>query len=106
MAVQRLISSHIQSLDKSIINMSEVVITKVATAMRCNCGHLWLTTSRSKYPTCPRCHIPISRKKHAAILESETARKQKERGAKFEARTQNSAKQEGESHNEVQGRST
>jgi hypothetical protein len=58
--------------------MSEVIIKKVATAMRCNCGHLWLTTSKSKYPSCPRCHIAISRKKHAVILESDTTRRQKE----------------------------
>jgi hypothetical protein len=54
--------------------MSEVLIQKVATAIRCKCGHLWLTTSKSKYPTCPRCHIAISRKKYAVVLESETAR--------------------------------
>jgi hypothetical protein len=58
--------------------MSEVIIQKVATAIRCNCGHLWLTASKSKYPTCPRCHIPISRKKHGVLLESDITRKQNE----------------------------
>jgi hypothetical protein len=48
-------------------------------AIRCTCGHLWLTTSKSPYPTCPRCHTTVSRKKHAVILESETKRKEKER---------------------------
>jgi hypothetical protein len=59
--------------------MSTVIIEKVATAIRCTCGHLWLTASKSRYPTCPKCHSTISRKKHAVILESDTTRKQKEK---------------------------
>jgi hypothetical protein len=59
--------------------MSEVIIQKVATPIRCNCGHLWLTVSKSKYVSCPRCHVGISRKKHAVILESETTRKLKQK---------------------------
>ena len=59
--------------------MSTVIIEKVATAIRCTCGHLWLTASKSKYPTCPRCHSTVSRKKHAVILESDTTRKLKEK---------------------------
>jgi predicted nucleic acid-binding Zn-ribbon protein len=58
--------------------MSTVIIEKVATAIRCTCGHLWLTASKSRYPTCPKCHSTISRKKHAVILESDTTRKLKE----------------------------
>jgi hypothetical protein len=65
--------------------MSEVIIQKVATAMRCNCGHFWLTTSKSKYPSCPRCHTGISRKKHAVILESDTTRKIKQEEEKESA---------------------
>jgi hypothetical protein len=84
-------------------DMSEVLIQKVATAMRCTCGHLWLTTSRSKYPTCPRCHTTISRKRHAIILESETTRNQKQKGAESGSQLQNSAGF-GESQNEVQDR--
>ena len=48
-------------------------------AIRCTCGHLWLTTSKSMYPTCPRCHTTVSRKKHAVVLESDTTRKLKEK---------------------------
>jgi hypothetical protein len=59
--------------------MSTVIIEKVATAIRCTCGHLWLTASKSKYPTCPRCHNTVSRKKHAVTLESDTTRKLKEK---------------------------
>jgi phage FluMu protein Com len=59
--------------------MSTVIIEKVATAIRCTCGHLWLTASKSKYPTCPRCHSTVSRKKHAVILESDTTRKLKQK---------------------------
>ena len=58
--------------------MSTVIIEKVATAIRCICGHLWLTASKSRYPTCPVCHRTISRKKHAVILQSDTSRKLKE----------------------------
>lgn len=78
--------------------MSEVIIQKVATAMRCNCGHLWLTTSRSKYPSCPRCHMGISRKKHAVILESDTTRKLKGEGKQIAdsgSQVQNTASTEG-----------
>jgi hypothetical protein len=71
--------------------MSEVIIQKVATPIRCNCGHLWLTVSKSKYVSCPRCHVGISRKKHAVILESETTRKLKEKAADSEVQTQNQA---------------
>jgi hypothetical protein len=59
--------------------MSTVIIEKIATAIRCTCGHVWLTTSKSKYPTCPRCHSTVSRKKHAVILESDTTRKLKQK---------------------------
>ena len=61
--------------------MSTVIIEKVATAIRCTCGHLWLTASKSKYPTCPRCHSTVSRKKHAVILESDNTKKLKEKEA-------------------------
>jgi hypothetical protein len=62
----------------SLRHMSTVIIEKVATAIRCTCGHLWLTASKSRYPTCPVCHSTISRKKHAVILESDTTRKVKQ----------------------------
>ena len=61
-------------------HMSTVIIEKVATAIRCTCGHLWLTASKSRYPTCPVCHSTISRKEHAVILESDTTRKLKGEG--------------------------
>jgi predicted nucleic acid-binding Zn-ribbon protein len=61
-------------------------------AIRCTCGHLWLTTSKSMYPTCPRCHTTVSRKKHAVILESETTRNLKEKAADSEFSAQNTAK--------------
>jgi hypothetical protein len=84
------ISSHIQPMSLRMLRyMSTVIIERVATAIRCTCGHLWLTTSRSKYPQCPRCHSTISRKKHAVILESETVRKQK--GASSGLAVQNKA---------------
>ena len=69
--------------------MSEVLIQKVVTVMNCNCGHLWLTTSKSTYPSCSRFHIAISRKQHAVILESDTTRTKK--GAESEERIQNTA---------------
>jgi hypothetical protein len=72
--------------------MSSVIIEKVAIAIRCTCGHLWLTASKSKYPTCPRCHSTISLKKHAVTLESDTTRKQKER-ADSGSLDQNTAKE-------------
>jgi hypothetical protein len=72
--------------------MSEVIIQKVAMAIRCTYGHLWLTTSKSLYPTCPRCHTTVSRKKHAVILESDTTKKLKlKEKADSELRTQNTA---------------
>jgi predicted nucleic acid-binding Zn-ribbon protein len=61
-------------------------------AIRCTCGHLWLTTSKSMYPTCPRCHTTVSRKRHAVVLESDTTRKLKlKEKADSELRTQNTA---------------
>jgi hypothetical protein len=81
--------------------MSEVIIQKVATAMRCKCGHLWLTTSKSKYPSCPRCHVGISRKKHAVVLESETARKLKE-NAISGSQPQRTADAIGENYEDIQ----
>jgi hypothetical protein len=79
--------------------MSEVIIQKVATAVRCNCGHLWLTISKGKYVSCPRCHVGISRKKHAVVLEPETVRKLKQK-ADSELRTQNPAETIGENYYE------
>ena len=61
------------------LRMSTVIIEKVATAIRCTYGHLWLTSSKSRYPTCPVCHSTISRKKHTVILESDTTRNQNQR---------------------------
>jgi hypothetical protein len=75
---------------RGCIDMSEVIIQKVATAVRCNCGHLWLTASKGKHVSCPRCHVGISKKKHAVVLESDTTRKLKEK-ADSELRTQNTA---------------
>ena len=71
------VSSYVRLRSLPTLRMSEVVIQKVAMAIRCTCGHLWLTTSISVYPTCPRCHSTISRKKHAVTLESDTTRKLK-----------------------------
>jgi predicted nucleic acid-binding Zn-ribbon protein len=64
-------------------------------AIRCTCGHLWLTTSKSMYPTCPRCHTTVSRKKHAVILESDTKRKLKEKAADSRSHPQNPANSDG-----------
>jgi phage FluMu protein Com len=72
--------------------MSTVIVQKTTTAIRCICGHLWLTASKSSYPKCPRCHSSISRKKHAVILESDTQRKLKER-ADSGSLDQNAAKE-------------
>jgi hypothetical protein len=83
--------------------MSTVIVEKVTTAIRCVCGHLWLTASKSKYPTCPKCHTTISRKKHAVILESETKRKEKE--AAFESQPQSTANNISENYGEIRGRS-
>jgi len=85
----------------SLLNMSEVVIEKVAIALRCTCGHLWLSASRSKYPTCPRCHSTISRKKHAVILESETKRNE----AASQSESEKAANRNGENYGDIRGRS-
>jgi predicted nucleic acid-binding Zn-ribbon protein len=87
--------------------MSEVIIQKVAMAIRCSCGHLWLTTSKSMYPTCPRCHTTVSRKKHAVYLESDTTRKLKQQEKeKTEADSgsldQNAAEGISEIHEDIQ----
>ena len=75
-------------------HMSTVIIEKVATAIRCTRGHLWLSTSKSRYPTSPRCHSTISRKKHAVILESDTTKNQKKNGADSGPEIQNTASTE------------
>ena len=82
----------------SLRHMSTVIIEKVATAIRCPCGHLWLSASKSRYPTCPVCHSTISRKKHVVILESDTTRAKKgnenEKDADSESQVQNTASRE------------
>ena len=70
-------------------------------AIRCTCGHLWLTTSKSMYPTCPRCHTTVSRKKHAVVLESDTTRKLKEK-ADSGSLDQNAANRDGENYENLQ----
>jgi len=102
---QHAVSSQIQPMPLRMLhNMSTVIIQKVATAIRCTCGHLWLTTSKSKYPQCPRCHSNISRKKHAVILESESRRKQKGADSGSEVHAANNTPDGG--HNGIQGRNT
>jgi hypothetical protein len=84
--------------------MSTVIVQKTTTAIRCNCGHLWLTASKSGYPKCPRCHSSISLKKHAVILESDTKRelKEKEKQAVTESEPQNTAEAFGENYENIQ----
>jgi hypothetical protein len=98
------VSSYVGPMSIPALRMSEVIIQKVAVAMRCTCGHLWLTASKARYPTCPRCHTTISRKKHAVILESDTAKAFKEK-ASSEFDPQNAANEKVVgNHEQLQGR--
>ena len=44
--------------------MSTIIVQKEMTAMKCVCGYFWYTGSKSRYPSCPKCHSQISRKLH------------------------------------------
>jgi hypothetical protein len=80
--------------------MSIVIVQKTTTAIRCKCGHLWLTASKSDYPRCPRCHSSVSRKKHAVYLESDAKRKLKQR-AESESEAQTTAEAIGENYENI-----